>query len=398
MLKVQQFLLNHSLEDLEKEHGVYSRFSNTNPKKFTLNYDQFEFLKGDEVAEECRGLVLELIDFKSNPGKDIVIGETKVLAYPFRKFYNEGEYEGQKQIDWNSATAFLKLDGTLCIVYWDETLIEWCVATRSVPDADVPFEAITNKTFSQLFKQAAFETYLKAENGVWDDNPETFFDLWLDRDKTYMFELCTPENQIVVRHEDYKIWLIGMRDNSSYQEINILSPEIKRRFEVCPTYDLSNLNDLISFIAEKDASKFEGVVVRDKNFNRVKIKHKEYGALNSARDRFHKSPRASLEAILMEKEDDIRPLLPPELQRHLDTTKEAYACWLERVEAEYRWLFNPDRKQFAIAVQTAGAPIGPHMFVWSQKGSFKDWTGSHKNNDGTFPDKFIDNLLEMINK
>lgn len=66
---------------------------------------------------------------------------------------------------------------------------------------------------------------------------------------------------------------------------------------------------MLNFVSCRDPFKYEGIVVCDKNFNRVKVKNANYVALNKIRDKVANSPRAILEIILNGKEDDVYPLL-----------------------------------------------------------------------------------------
>jgi hypothetical protein len=398
MLKVQEFLLNHSLSDLEKQKGVYSRFSEKNPLKFSLNYDQIEAKSGDEITEECRGLVLELKD-KKNVSKDETVGNTNLLCFGFKRFYNDGD-PCAASIDWNNAVFFEKLDGTLCQVYWDPTLKRFCVATRSVPDADVPFENVTGKTFRQLFEQAAVATYLNQRPN--DTNPQRFFDMWLHSKFTYMFELCTPENEVLVSHREHKIWLLGARNNETLLEEDVTTKKYTDHFDVCPSYLLS-FETMHKFVLDRsDPRKYEGLVIRDKFFNRIKIKDLAYVIASKLKDRAVKSPRALLELILIGKDDDVRPLLAPELQAGLDKRKANLAHWIGTEDMQYRMLKimihgaeNP-RKELALLAKQKNGTISVLMFQYDNKGTAKDWIYSHQNKDGTFPNSFLDKLDQMI--
>lgn len=392
MLLVQEYLKTHSLPDLAKEHGVYARFSTKNPKKFSLNYDMLETKDGDKLAEECRGLVLELChDFTPRAFASDWIGETRILAYPFKRFYNHGQGYAAK-IDWNTAKFFEKLDGTLCIVYYDDTLESWSVATRSVSDADVNLE--TGKTFTDLFKQAV-ESQYKCTFDV--------FCMRLRYEHTFMFELCTPENQIVVAHADYKVWLLGCRNNETLKEVSVVDPigipKVLPPFDVCPTFDLT-FEKLLDFVADRDPSKYEGLVVCDDKFNRIKIKNLAYVALNKVRDKVAKSPRALLELILMEKADDVKHLLPKEFQDRIEALTQKLSNWRYYVEDVAHDLLPSfvSRKEVALEIQRRNLNMGVMMHIIYKDGLTKGWFDLNKNEDGSFPDRFLDNLISMISQ
>ena len=100
MLLVQQYLETHTLGDLVRDHGVYASFSKSG-HKFSLNYDQIEAKESDPLAQECRGLILSLTDGQHIVGvtdasgrtnrDHVVLGPTKILAYPMNRFFNHGQ-------------------------------------------------------------------------------------------------------------------------------------------------------------------------------------------------------------------------------------------------------------------------------------------------------------------
>ena len=56
LLKVQEYLLtaNNSLETLKKDFGIEYRI---NGDKVSLNYNQISSHMGEELVQECRGLI-----------------------------------------------------------------------------------------------------------------------------------------------------------------------------------------------------------------------------------------------------------------------------------------------------------------------------------------------------
>jgi hypothetical protein len=168
MLLVQQYLETHTFGDLARDHGVYASFSKSG-HKFSLNYDQIEARESDPLSQECRGLVLAAEDGKSftsqaqqvngrNNYDHVSPGKTLILAYPMKRFFNHGQGSAA-EINWHDPKLAVleKLDGTLCIVYWDPFTNQWCVATRSVPEADLPMDNGIF-TFRTLFEKALYDT------------------------------------------------------------------------------------------------------------------------------------------------------------------------------------------------------------------------------------------------
>jgi len=390
MLNVQNYLLSHSLADLIREHGVYHRFSSQNPKKFSLSYDQLEAKDGDPIVEECRGLILRTQVPTTNV--NAVVGQTEVMALPMGRFYNFGQ-GAAAPVDMNSPDTYFceKLDGTLCIVYNDPDLGKFCVATRSVPDADLPMDGFGTQTFSDLFWKAflasggtvrALCNFMSKQNAT---------------DITFCFELCTPDNQVVVKYNDYRVYLLAVRDwlGSEYAPEQVAA---QLHLMAAPTFHFGNTEEMINFVSSRNPSTNEGIVVcqrRGTSYSRVKVKNPGYMALSKIRDSVAKSPRAVMEIILLGQEDDVMPLVPPHVQEVILATKASLRGLLTRLDAEYVAAYHPDRKTFALAIQAGSGMMGPQMARWSGKcSSTHGWIMSARK-DGTWSDSLLDTLLRM---
>lgn len=91
-----------------------------------------------------------------------------------------------------------------------------------------------------------------------------------NHDYTYMFELVSPYNKIVIDYPEPKIYHIGTRDNRTFEEL-----EIDIGIEKPKQYDLKTEQE-VKKAAEKLPYNEEGYVVVDKYWNRVKIKSPSY--------------------------------------------------------------------------------------------------------------------------
>lgn len=383
MMNVQTYLLTHTLNDLARDHGVYARFSTKNPTKFSLNYDQLEARDADEVSQECRGLVL--MTPTALGSLDVLVGSTDVLARPMHRFFNYGQgAAAEVDLDHPQTCFYEKLDGTLCIVYFDPILADWCVATRSVPDADLAMDGFGAQTFSDLFWKA-----LEATGGSKARLEHTH------RRATLLFELCTPENQIVVRYEDYKVFLLAARDTATGREY---APDVWTGLLNVPaaaTYRFGSVAELLNFVHGREPSQFEGVVVCDHLYRRVKVKNAGYLALNKIKDSVAKSPRSVMEILLLGQEDDVMPLVVKHVQDRILAVKDNLRKVIVQIDAEYDKLYHPDRKTFALAVQAGSGLLAPHMARWAGKcQNAHDWISTQRK-DGTWSDSFLDMLLRM---
>jgi len=211
--------------------------------------------------------------------RGLILDEDKhwsVVARPFDKFFNHGE-QLAADIDWTTVTIHEKLDGSLIIMYYYDG--KWQIATSGSPDAmgEVGSYGIT---FNELFWD------------VWNDKkysvPST-----LHVGMTFMFELTTPYNKIVVRHPGCNIRLIGVRNNLSGMELpirNFASWELAREFPICGSFEA-----LIKQFETMEPTAQEGYVVIDQRFHRVKVKHPGYVLLHHLKS--SASPKNMLEVI-----------------------------------------------------------------------------------------------------
>ena len=405
MLLVQEFLKNKTFGDLIREHGVYASVSKSG-HKFSLNYDQIEAKETDPLAQECRGLILAPVDGKplycqiTSDGKrhyeDIGPGETTILAYPMKRFFNHGQ-GCAVEIDWSDPglAVLEKLDGTLCIVYFDRFTHEWCVATRSVSEADLLMDNGLF-TFRTLFEKAVIETTGLGFNEL---------TLYLDFNHTYCFELTTPYNRIVVNYKGCGVTLLAARDLTTNLEVY---PDrcglVEKGILPCvQAHTYTTVPELLEWVSSLNPMDHEGVVVRDGNFNRIKVKNAAYVAASKIRESLATSPRNCLELILLGKDDDAAPFLPQEIQVNLSSLKEKFVIWLKTQEDLVNLISNeaksiaPDKKTFALTVQKYQPALPSALFaVYDGKAnSIKSFIEANRK-DGTWSNSFLDKILSVI--
>lgn len=406
MLLVQEYLEKHTFGDLIRDHGVYASVSKSK-MKFSLNYDQIEAKESDPLAQECRGLILAPADGQPLPcsldmqGKrhfeDIGPGKTVVLAYPMKRFFNYGQ-GAAANINWSDPNLAVleKLDGTLCIVYWDHFIEEWCVATRSVSEADLMMDNGLF-TFRTLFEKALEETtFLTFEQ----------FSSRLDTDLTYCFELTTPYNRIVVYYPNNGITLLAVRSIITMKEFDPHAAAEGEEFAGIPivqAHTYTTTDELLTWVSSLNPMEHEGVVVRDSNFNRIKVKNAAYVAYSKVRDRLGTSERNCVELILTEKDDDVVSFLPEEIVNNLQKIKLGVQAVIKQYDAEYQAAFQQanqiapgDKKTFAILV-TKNKQLWSAPFFQMFEGkatNMKDFIQKSRKN-GTWGDGFLDRILDL---
>lgn len=405
MMLVQDYLKVHSLEDLEREHGVKAR---VHGHKMSLNYSMIESRDDDPLSQACRGLILRVADPSVAIETDRPLGETVVLARPFDRFFNLGQ-AAAAEVDINHpSTAFYeKMDGTLCIVYYDDVSEKWCVATRAVPEADLPIDGFEDYTFRTLFEKACLETAGK-DFDTWTGN-------MLFRDTTYMFELTTPRNRIVVEYKGYGITLLAARKTATGKELLPAFVQAQVKVPAASRFRFGSLEEMVDFVSDRDPTKHEGIVACDHMFRRVKIKNAGYLALNKVRDSVMNSPRGLVELILLDKLDDALPLFDGNIVKRAEALRESFRALIGTYRDEYDAcmvvadtdapLFNEGspslqrehRKAFALAAQAGKHWMAPMMDQYQGRTSgLVDWIHNKRQIDGGWSNGFLDSVMRQL--
>lgn len=363
LFPLRVFLKDHSLADLREIHGV--RYS-VRGHLVTLAYDQYEAKIDNEIACLCRGLVISRADGSKVSDEDCVNGafgdDFIIQAFPFVRFFNYGQKVVASDYDSSvksSLKILEKLDGTCAIIYFDQINSEWNVATRNVPDGSNFADKLGNWSFRALFEKAAIDTLdsYSAGNNSW----ESFTDI-LDQSCTYIFELMTPVNQIVVRHDRFKIALIGVRDIESGKEIDV-SIGYRNTFPLAASYDelaksVTSYDDIVAAANERDPLLHEGFVVANYLPNgvieRFKIKSKAYVSHSHVQDF---TTYDIVNHILLGDIDDFVPLMTQDYQKDLVVELSGkIADYCKKVNHEFNELKKlngsfPTKKDFALHVQ-----------------------------------------------
>lgn len=366
---VRDYLKDHSLADLRREHGV--RY-NIREHLITLTYDQFEASNSDRIACNCRGAVITKPNGDYRIDENAPFGELRLLAFPFTRFFNYGQNDHDIFLP---KAVYEKYDGTCIIFYWDPFCEMWQVGTRSVPDGSniassfSPGLAEAGRTFRELFEKAVQDS---TKFSSIEDLGNS-----LDKNVTYIFELMTPENQVVVHHNEYKIVLIGARHIFTEEEMyvnnfnnlsiavpdNILwsiSPIMNPGTTVSEFYEY-----LVSMAEKRDPTKHEGFVVVGENFQRLKIKSSAYVRHNRIHDLTHYD---IIDSIVAGEIDDVLPLAPEHIKQKIQIIENKLQRWVQSINeqlSKFQWNGHSDRKDFALYVRNNAqglAPIHGHIF------------------------------------
>lgn len=323
MLEVQNFLRTtpDALKALEAKYSIKAKRHSKYSNLVLFKYSQIDSPFQEPIVQECRGLILD----ESN--------NWEVVCYTYFKFFNVFEPLAA-MIDWSTAKVQEKLDGSLIQVFSYNG--EWLVATSGTPDAQTPIGDY-GTTFYDMFWR------------VFKTPPPG---LELDRGYCYAFELCCPENRVVVQHKEPRLVLHGIRDLLDFKEIDPLTTRWCFAFETPRNFPLTSIESCLEAAKRLDPLQQEGYVVVDAQFNRVKVKSPAYLALHHAKDGLLSLKHIALIIRTGESEELKMALLAfPELKPHFDKFVTRYDEIVQQANASYLKVKNiKSQKEFALAV------------------------------------------------
>lgn len=316
-LLIQQYLRTPgaSFDDLLTRYAIKSKRHAQHRNLVLFKYDQIASPFAEPIVRECRGIVLDEAD------------DWRVVSRAFDKFFNHGEGHAAS-IDWSTARVQEKVDGSLCVLYPYRG--EWHVATTGTPDASGDVNGF-GISFAELFWQTfGHRTSLPRERVC------------------FFFELTSPQNRVVVRHERVSLTLLGSRNLDTMQEMTPRETCARYGYDVKPVreFPLQSFDDIAASFEAMSPLAQEGYVVVDAVFNRVKVKHPGYVALHHAKDGL--SRKAFVQIARTGETSEVLAAFP-EFAPMLDDAKARVEAVVAEIEADYLRLRDiAEQKAFAI--------------------------------------------------
>lgn len=304
MLAIQEYLkAGHTPEDLRTEFQIdHYRHPELPLVGFKYRQDAPRF---HPVVRDARGVVLE--------------DETwELVARPFRRFYNLGESpEDEKEFDFTDFEATSKEDGSLIILANYKG--HWLVNTSG------------SFGFGKVgWSEKPWRTLFWEVSGIQESD--------LDPRWTYIFEMWTPFNKVVRTYQSPQVWLLsgyhiggGWECTPSWRYMESRRLGIKEP----DTYQFRSAEEVQMLLEERSRldSTYEGVVLRDRADNRIKVKTQSYLALHYFYDNGACLAPKRLVPLYLSGDQDEVLLHFPEIKPHLDEVgKKIGAAFFDLVE------------------------------------------------------------------
>lgn len=309
-------------EVLEKEPYCFKIQEKSNLVLFLYNQIKSDFSLPE--VREARGVILE---------KDT----WKVVARGFDKFFNIQE-EYADEIDWETALVQEKVDGSIIKFFYYNN--GWNIATNGTInafEADLPLKGEVNN-FGDLVVYA-FMKY-------------NFNSSVLDERCTYIFEVVSPYNRVVVPYTEIDIYHLGTRNNETGRELNVDIGIPKPK-----TYNLTDKKSVMEMANTFDFHN-EGFVVVDAENRRVKVKSEDYVRVHRLRGEDIPTPKRLLE---LHRTNEVSEFLSyfPEYQEQYDAFLEKYNAYVNKLNELlnfYEENKNLERKEFALKAKETSCP------------------------------------------
>lgn len=328
MTKIQGALRSgeYTVESLKEQLGINCKTHKLYPNLCMFKYNQISSPMENPIVQECRGIILDSEDYWN------------IVAYPFDKFFNEGDPLAA-QVDWSTAKVQEKLDGSLMLLYCYKD--GWLVASSGTPDASGRVNELP-KMFCELFWDTFDFRKYKLPSGY--------------EDHTFMFELTSPHNRVVIRHAEPGITLIGARNNKTLYEVPAKSLA-GLDFPTVKEFDLDSTDAIADHFETVKGIDQEGFVVVDHKFNRIKIKHPDYVRLHHMKGNDGPSYKRMLEIVVKGESDEVLSYFPEWRPIH-DKVKLRFIRLLLAVGGDFEEakVRSRDRKEFANCAKTMRCP------------------------------------------
>ncbi len=323
MLAAQEHLrAGNSPESLKTDLGIYC-YRHPDLPLVGFKYSQIDSPKTHPVVRDCRGLVLEE-------------GSWDVVAKPFRRFFNAGEdQENFQKFAWDDCTATTKHDGSLIILYNYRGV--WHVNTSgSFGLGECGF---SGKTWREVFWETA-----------WLDEAD------LDPRWTYIFEMWTPFNLVVRSYPKPTAFLLSMFETATLREASVAEADDEANMLEVPRpehHHFTSLAEVHAYLREVESRDrtYEGVVLRDRNNERYKVKTDTYTALHHLLDNGNLyNPKRLVPLVLAGEIDEIvawRPDIAPHIERVAGEMEEEFGGLLDLWRSTWQ---IEGQKDFALSI------------------------------------------------
>jgi T4 RnlA family RNA ligase len=331
------------IADLYDQFAIKSSY-NEEYQLHVLNYSQIDSPKFHPITAECRSLVVEWC----KPSKQF-----QLVSRAFDRFFNYGEGESTEG-DSGRMLACEKLDGSLVTLFYYND--EWLYRTKSMIMPTLEINGLT-ATWKEVIEEA-FD---------WDNMPTGM----LNKSHSYIFEVTSPENRVVVRYKERAATLLSIRNNDTgeyldrgYADIFALHLAVNRP----KMYVFQTFEDVFKAVKELPNLE-EGYVMYLNNEPYKKLKNPAYVAAHHLRGE-GLNPKRLMDLLIMNEVDEYLSVFPED-----KAIFEPYTIAFNDVFVYASFVYNTNRdieSQKDFALQVKDSPVSGLMFAMRKGVELKD--------------------------
>jgi hypothetical protein len=344
-------LVKHFLE----EFGVDVKVEND---LYLFKYNQLASKWDNPLTHVCRGTIMRYSQYNWS-----------YVSRPFNKFFNLGEANFKYKIEEifhqsnrKSIQLVEKVDGSLIQLWYDHAQLRWRASSSGtitpvqLHNSDTTLETL----FWDLFPEAVYNIapiFPKEMQHILKKDITS-----LNKEKTYIFELCTVHNMVVTDYGRPRLTLLGVRDTEVGDHEDVFNPFSEYKFERPETFTIPDTvktrEDLLFWgldhLSKGDYGTIpEGFVILYKNQPIGKLKMPNYVQAHKSSDPL-RWRKAAIEAILGGTYDDLQCFLSTVRKGEADKLhaelQEKFQGVFKAVE-DIRSRSFEDRKEYALYVQ-----------------------------------------------
>jgi len=241
--------------------------------------------------------------------------------------------------------------------WWSERFEKWIISTNGTiyaENADLPFADENIKTFRDMFMEAFSERKIfEVQNHI--VNGEKLTDPM--KNATHVFELVGPHNRVVIPYKEVELYYLTSVNNETFEEYE---DEAFDSFRKPKEYSFNSLEETVEFTKSEGFNSFrnEGFVVKDGNYNRVKIKTEDYLRIHRMRGETNPTPLRFLELMRTNEQEEFLSYFP-EYRPEYDSFKEKYINYLHKLDELTDYfcsIKDLNRKEFAMKAKETFCP------------------------------------------
>ncbi len=347
MLEIVDFIKEHEDWELLLSSAPYNLKITWDDNYVLFKYDQIKSDFNKKICREARGLILDALN------------DFKIVRFSFEKFFNLGESYAA-HIDWSTAHATEKIDGSLMSVWYARD--KWHLSTNGTIDAFKAPLSNGEGTFGELFEKAC--------------PLATFKDF--DKKKCFTFELVSPYNTVVIPYEETKVYLLSIRKMDTLEEYDYFRLE---GWAECNGFELPKAYGEVDeqggrAIVDGMEEGHEGIVVRDGNNNRVKVKTSLYVQLHHMAGNGILTWERAVQLVMDNETEEFLAYFPHHREM---VNKATYLVGMLQIscaaiEAEVNGLKEvlSNRKDFAIWVKSRVQEPYRALYFWAYDGVLRE--------------------------